>query len=272
LARIRTVKPEFWTDSKTGSLSDRATKLFIGMLCFSDDYGVLEDDMAALKAKIFPYYPGTPVKVIGKSLDELMETGLVIRFEWGGKAYLWIRNFEKHQRVDRPGKPMIDGFDSAKLLESLNSTNPRECSPCNGVVREGKGKEGNGEEGKGKEYRAEQPSPDKPAKASASNLTDQEFLEHLKTSPAYEGIDIDQELARMDAWLLTPKGRRRKKTRQFVVNWLNRCDKPIGASNGTHKPDYQTARTKAGGIAVNADHFAGVTVRFDEDTDSNTPG
>lgn len=46
----------------------------------------------------------------------------------------------------------------------------------------------------------------------------------------------------------------------------------MGSSNGTHKSDNQAARTKAGGVAVNADHFAGVTVRFDEDTDGDSPG
>ena len=29
----------------------------------------------------------------------------------------------------------------------------------------------------------------------------------------------------MDAWLLTHRGR--KKTRRFVVNWLNKIDKPM---------------------------------------------
>ena len=61
MARIRTVKPEFWTDSKTGTLSDRAKILFLGILNFCDDYGVIENDAGALKARILPYVPGSPV-------------------------------------------------------------------------------------------------------------------------------------------------------------------------------------------------------------------
>jgi hypothetical protein len=58
-------------------------------------------------------------------------------------------------------------------------------------------------------------------------LSDSDFINVLKENPAYKGIDIDRELAKMDAWLLTPAGKRRKKTRRFIVNWLNRIDKPL---------------------------------------------
>lgn len=72
---------------------------------------------------------------------------------------------------------------------------------------------------------------------SRAILTDEEFIQALKINPAYQGVDIDNELARMDAWFLTPKGRGRKKTHKFILNWLDRAErilKPQGASNGTH--------------------------------------
>ena len=58
-------------------------------------------------------------------------------------------------------------------------------------------------------------------------FTDEDFLNQLKTLPCYQGIDVDTELSKMDAWLLTPKGKGRKKTRRFIVNWLNKIDKPL---------------------------------------------
>jgi hypothetical protein len=54
-----------------------------------------------------------------------------------------------------------------------------------------------------------------------SNLS---FIEAIKKNPAYKGIDIDRELAKMDAWLMTPKGKGRKKNHRFVLNWLNKID------------------------------------------------
>ena len=53
------------------------------------------------------------------------------------------------------------------------------------------------------------------------------FLETLRKNPAYNGIDLNRELSKMDAWLSTPAARGRKKTKRFVVNWLNRIDVPL---------------------------------------------
>jgi len=59
----------------------------------------------------------------------------------------------------------------------------------------------------------------------SAHLTDGEFIKHLIASAAYEGVDVTRELAKMDTWLLANKGR--QKTRRFIVNWLNKIDKPV---------------------------------------------
>jgi len=56
---------------------------------------------------------------------------------------------------------------------------------------------------------------------------DEDFISALKSNPAYKEIDIDRELAKMDAWLLLPQARGRKKTKRFILNWLNKVDVPI---------------------------------------------
>ena len=61
-------------------------------------------------------------------------------------------------------------------------------------------------------------------------LTDDAFLAALKLNPAYQGIDIDRELGKLDAWLLTPRGRGKQRTRQRIVNWLNLADRPMVVS------------------------------------------
>lgn len=59
-----------------------------------------------------------------------------------------------------------------------------------------------------------------------------DWLTTLRTNPAYQHIPIEIELAKMDAWLSTKPGR--KKTKSFVVNWLNKIDPPLekGRPNG----------------------------------------
>jgi hypothetical protein len=74
------------------------------------------------------------------------------------------------------------------------------------------------------------------ASSSTSDCTKGEsegdFIAAIRILPAYQGIDIDRELGKMQAWLLTPKGRNRKLTKRFVVNWLNGVDAPIDFPNG----------------------------------------
>lgn len=56
---------------------------------------------------------------------------------------------------------------------------------------------------------------------------DDEFWSDLKANPAYRHIDLMVENGKMDAWLALPKNKHRKKTRQFVLNWLNKIDPPL---------------------------------------------
>jgi phage replication O-like protein O len=57
------------------------------------------------------------------------------------------------------------------------------------------------------------------------SLSDIEFIDDLKKRSIYKDIDIDHELGKMDVWLMTQT--KRKKTRRFIVGWLNRIEKPV---------------------------------------------
>ena len=75
-----------------------------------------------------------------------------------------------------------------------------------------------------------------PKASSKARLTDADFIAALKANKkAFGHIDIDHELAKMDAWLLLPKARGRKKTKQFVLNWLNKIEKPLEPQQAKHK-------------------------------------
>lgn len=67
-----------------------------------------------------------------------------------------------------------------------------------------------------------------------SSKKEQDFLEELK--PLYKGIDVDREFSKMQAWFLTPKGRGRKLTKGFVVNWLNKIDTPLSTKEKSPSP------------------------------------
>jgi hypothetical protein len=64
-------------------------------------------------------------------------------------------------------------------------------------------------------------------KSKNISLSDDDFLTSLKTNPVYKHINFDLELGKMDVWL---KERGRKKTRRFIINWLNKVEAPVNFS------------------------------------------
>ncbi len=81
----------------------------------------------------------------------------------------------------------------------------------------------------------------------APTLSMDEFVAELKANPGYKGIDIDRELSRMDAWFQTPRGRGRKKTHGFILNWLNKAEPELlQRSNGGLREEalHQKIKTK----------------------------
>ena len=53
-------------------------------------------------------------------------------------------------------------------------------------------------------------------------LVTPEFIETLRESAEASGLDIDNELRKMDRWLLGP-GRGKARSQQRFINWLNRA-------------------------------------------------
>ena len=54
-------------------------------------------------------------------------------------------------------------------------------------------------------------------------LSDEDFIEDLKKT--YDYVDVDNQLVKMEKWLSLRPGR--KLTRRFIINWLNKIDKPL---------------------------------------------
>jgi hypothetical protein len=104
MARIRTIKPQFWEDIKIGKLSLPARLLFIGCWSFSDDHGVILADLTWVRSNIFKYDSQISNKIIGRWLNELVSFGLLIPFEDNGEKYFIIKNFNKHQLINKPSK------------------------------------------------------------------------------------------------------------------------------------------------------------------------
>ena len=133
MARIRTIKPEFWTDETLTECSLSARLLFIGSWNFADDNGNLEHSAKQLKMKVFP---ADDVKVT-PLLNELIAHGLLIEYSVSDKKYLHIKGFLKHQVINRPSKSNIPPFDES--LRTHGTLTEDSLTEGKGSGREGKG-------------------------------------------------------------------------------------------------------------------------------------
>lgn len=117
MARIRNIKPDFWTDEKLVELDPWERLLFIGLWNFADDEGFMPYSPKRIKMQIFP---GDSLEV-SRGLQSLISTGLVRLYDSSDGQVLHVSNWTKHQKVSNPSKSkysdMVLSEVGAKPLE-----------------------------------------------------------------------------------------------------------------------------------------------------------
>lgn len=121
--RIRTIKPEFPQSESVGRVSRDARLLFILLWPLCDDEGRTRAASRLLASLLFPYDEDAPKRIDGW-IAELEREDMVRRYSTHGDTYLEVRNWAKHQRIDRPSPSKIPPFDES----SRALANPREPS------------------------------------------------------------------------------------------------------------------------------------------------
>lgn len=141
MARIRTIKPEFFKSDELADLSPLHRLLFIGLWCLADRDGRLEDKPRRIKVEILPYDDAD----VDAMLADLHAAGFVHRYTAEGVACIVVVNFEKHQRIT--GKES----EQRSSLPAPDGGNNGETPGKHPGAQEGKGRE---EEGKDPPSRA----------------------------------------------------------------------------------------------------------------------
>lgn len=67
------------------------------------------------------------------------------------------------------------------------------------------------------------------------------FINELRSDPLYSHIDFDSEIERMRRWLERPQNKGRRMTERFVVNWINKIDRPVDVPES---PPTETIRAR----------------------------
>lgn len=147
MARIRSIKPEFWEDEKIGSLPIPCRLFYIGLWNLADDQGVFRANSSILKSRIFPYDENLRVSEISKWLDALVKAQMIIPISYKNESYYIIRTFRDHQKFDpRYPNNLIpkEIVDNILNNESGHIDNPvgTQRAPSVHPPREGEGEEG----------------------------------------------------------------------------------------------------------------------------------
>ena len=103
MARIRTIKPEFFTSLTVASLTVEARLTFIGLWTHADDEGRLIADARLIKAAVWPLDDRSAAD-IEIDLKALTEASLMTHYEVDGRRYYAVRGWDEHQRINRPTK------------------------------------------------------------------------------------------------------------------------------------------------------------------------
>lgn len=123
MARIRTIKPDFWEDEKLGAIPIQARLLFIGTWSYADDNGVIRGSAALLKSQIFPYDDNLRIGEVKKWIDALVEARMLIPLSYKGASYYVIRTFRSHQRIDtRYSNELIPSEELTALIPHTEYT------------------------------------------------------------------------------------------------------------------------------------------------------
>lgn len=129
MARIRTIKPEFFTSPDTAKISHTGRLVYISMWTLADDYGRGELNMLQIRAHSFPEHDPWLDEVLNQIIEEarknlskevqsksnafqiLVEEVLnaynVTSYTNKGRTYYAIPSWDDHQKTQRKSKPKI---------------------------------------------------------------------------------------------------------------------------------------------------------------------
>jgi hypothetical protein len=137
VARIRTIKPEFFTSEDIVNLTPIARLLYIATWCEADKEGRLTWKPMTFKLR---YFPGDNCD-IHALCKELVDAGMVKLY---GDGLAFIPQFGKHQHVNPRESASILPEPKGSRVGTRHDASARVNSEIDPQVgREGKGKEGN---------------------------------------------------------------------------------------------------------------------------------
>ena len=267
MARIRTIKPEFWQSEALASVSEHARLLAIALLNHADDCGYFLANVSLVRAACFPFDEHSK-KVLG-SLQELSKIGYIDIRECDGKPIGRVLKFIEHQRIDKPQKSKLEAVYLQFPRENSDSKNvPGMIQERSENIQRLEQGTGNREQGNGTVFCSEPAIANSEQDFKPENCTFPKFPTSgaIKTWEAttamlaewqavYPAVNIPEQHRRAHAWVMANIAKRKTATGmpKFLNTWFaNHQDKSsnqktfVPASKNLSNGDMLAAALKGG--------------------------
>lgn len=140
MARIRTIKPEFWRSPDIMQLDHFQRLLYIGLWNLADDEGRGEYNAAAIAADLFlSEYSLNPHGVLTQvetAFTEYSNSGMVRLYRVKNRQYFEIVNWLDHQRINRPSASKFPAYDQRE--QEIHAPLTEDSLNVHGVLTVGK--------------------------------------------------------------------------------------------------------------------------------------
>jgi hypothetical protein len=126
MARIRSIKPDFFTSETIARLPVSARLTFVGLWTHVDDNGVCRANELLIAAALYPLDGVEGIERTREDLRRLSGESLVTLYEHDAKRFLWVTSWDEHQKVSHPGKSRYPRPDqtACKLVSWENEPIP----------------------------------------------------------------------------------------------------------------------------------------------------
>lgn len=153
MARIRTIKPEFWRSPSTASASPWARLLFIAMWNWADDHGRAEWTPRELLGFAFPHDTESPCTdaEFPLLLAEVADAFAVKFYINSGRRFYEIPSWDSHQKSERRTNTRFvtaedpESFSDQGIYDLIGNTytSGGNSAPASGETSVGTGEQGN---------------------------------------------------------------------------------------------------------------------------------
>ena len=208
----RIVRADILASERVNKLSIPAECFYRRLMSIVDDYGRYHGNLTLLRSSCFPLrIDAVKEKDIAGWVGECEEAGILLLYTSNNKNYLQIDNFGQQRRSkSKFPEPRHEGESASICEQMISDANIRSPSRSRNSSRS------RGEE---KSEKA-----DSKKTKRVSDMSDEEYLEDLKSRPEFKGIDVNREVELCRRWC--EKGGHTF-GRNRIVNWLKRADQPI---------------------------------------------